>query len=102
MKQIFKSILLFLFLTKLSYARDIIYIENQASKGELLMLVKILEKKFNMPSSFITKRDITGDCKINTDSIMHLCLKQDGSLEVLKIESYVIDGMLRTFIEMEK
>lgn len=103
MKLIFKSLILLMITFNFNlYARDIIYIENQATKEELALLVKILEEKFNMPKSFITKRDTSGPCQINNDSVLHLCLRKDGSLDILKMESYVIDATLRTFIEMER
>lgn len=103
MNTLFKALLIMstLGFFSLAYAREIILIENLAGPAEEKMLTRILKEKFNIPESFI-KVNQKRACKLNQDAIMHLCLRADGELDVLKIETYAIENMLRTFLEMEK
>ena len=97
MKLIFKCTLL-MFMTNALFARDIILVENLASKEEGQMLLKILEKKFKIPASMLTFKD-TKQCSLKTEAIMHLCLQRSGELDVLKVNRYVVNNSLSSFFE---
>lgn len=97
MKLIFSSVLFILIANDL-LARDIILVENLATKEEGQMLLKILEMKFKIPHSMLTFKD-TQKCSLKTEAIMHLCLQQNGELDVLKVNRYVVNNSLSSFFE---
>lgn len=101
MKFQFKVILLTAFLSTSALARDIILIENQGSLESGQMLVRILESKFNMPRKFITYKKISGPCKKTSEAILQLCLKNDGELDIVKIDKFVMENSIGAFFEME-
>lgn len=84
-----------------AYSRDIILIENQASASEGQMLLKIIQEKFNIPRKLITFRSINRECMKSSDSIMQLCLKPNGEMDIVKINKFVIENTFRVFLEAE-
>lgn len=96
MKRIF-SLLLFAICFSVS-ARDIILVENLASNEEGSMLKKIIEEKFNIPKSIVTYKSMTS-CSTDTEAIMHLCLKRNGELEIVKVNRFVVKNSLSAFYE---
>ena len=100
MKLIFKNIIfcfLILICPKL-FAREIILIENLASKSEGELLKSILIKKFHLPKELITLRNTNKNCEPKTEAIIHLCLEADGELTVKKINQYVVRNSLGGFL----
>lgn len=100
MKSLFKSLLISLVAINASFARDIILIENQASVDEGKLLIRILEEKFNIPRKLISYKRISGHCKTTSDAIMQLCLKNNGELEVIKVDRFVVENSIGVFLEM--
>ena len=82
-------------------AREIILIENLASSSQGLMLKNILMKKFHLPEELICLKNIRGSCEIKTDAIIHLCLKENGELDVKKIDQYVVGNSLSVFLNQK-
>lgn len=102
MKFLFKFILpAALFSGTTTFARDIILIENQSTLEAGRMLVRVLETKFNMPRKFITYKPISGPCKKNSEAILQLCLRNDGELDIVKIDKFVMENSIGAFLEME-
>ena len=101
MKFHFKSIVvLFMLLNStLSHSRNIILIENLASIDEGQMLLRIVQHKFNIPKKLVTYRNIKKECMKNSDAIMHLCLKANGEMDIVKINKFVIEETFRIFAE---
>ncbi|MBY0415950.1 MAG: hypothetical protein K2Q18_17395 [Bdellovibrionales bacterium] len=103
MKSIFKT---FFFITCLTLshntiAREVILLENLATQAEGEMVIKIIQEKFKIPRKLITYRNINSECSKESDSIMQLCLKSNGDLEVLKVNKFAVENSLRVFLEME-
>ncbi len=89
-------------LTSHSYARDIILVENQASAEEGKLLMKILQEKFNIPIKLITYKQPENGCAYKSDAIMHLCMKKDGELEIVKLNRQVVERAFGVFRETEE
>jgi len=102
MKFLFKIFFISSLVINTSIARDIILIENNASHEEGKLLVRILEEKFNIPRKLISYKHINTSCRKNSDAIMQLCLKSNGELEVIKVDRFVVENSIGTFLEMEK
>lgn len=79
-------------------AREIILIENLATKEEGKLLKNILVKNFHLPKELITLKNITGACETNTDAIVQLCLLENGELLVKKMNQYVVRNSLGVFL----
>lgn len=78
--------------------REIILVENLASSDEGKMLLSIIEEKFNIPKSMVTYK-AQKECSINSEAIMHLCLRQNGELDVLRVNRFVVKNSLSTFYD---
>ena len=104
MKSHFKSILFMILILNLriAYSRDVILIENLAGHEDGQILLKIIQQKFNIPKKLITYRRIKTECRKNSDAIMHLCLRADGEMDIMKINKFVIEETFRIFTEAEK
>ena len=83
-------------------ARDVILIENLASHDEGKMLIRILKEKFHIPQKLITYKTPASECSKSADAIMQLCLKNDGEMEIIKLNKFVIENSLRAFLELEE
>lgn len=101
MKWLYKFSMLTI-LTSATYARDIILVENQASVEEGKLLMKILQEKFNIPTKLITYKQPENGCANKSDAIMHLCMKKDGELEIVKLNRPVIERAFGVFRETEE
>lgn len=82
------------------YGREIILIQNEGGKENGKMLIEILQKKFNIPRVLIHYNEKL-KCGVNLEAIIHLCLKKDGDLEVIKINKFAVNQVLEVFLEME-
>ena len=82
-------------------ARDIILVQNLATSNEGAALIKILQKKFNIPRKIIHYMEVQ-TCDKNSDAIMQLCLKQNGEMEILKMNRYVMTQTMGVFLEAEE
>lgn len=102
MKFQFKSIftIAVLLMVTNSQARDVILLENMASAKEGEMVMEILLKKFNLPRRLITYKTKAACSKPN-ESIMQLCLKPNGELEIVKMNKFVVEETLGVFLETE-
>lgn len=89
---------LILTLSASALSRDIILVENLASKEEGQLLVRIMETKFNIPKNLVTYQ-IKKQCSGKTEAIMHLCLKEDGELEIIKVNRFVVKNSLSAFFD---
>ncbi len=98
MKCLYKFILL-TSLTSSLYARDIILVENKATAEEGKLLLKILQEKFNVPRKLISYKVPESECAKKSDAIMHLCLKENGELEIVKMNKLVMDRAFGVFSE---
>jgi hypothetical protein len=83
------------------HARDIILIENLASQAEGEALVGILQKQFSIPRRLITLKN-KKVCQKNTEAIMHLCLKINSDLEIVKMNKFVVEETLAAFMDLEE
>jgi len=83
-------------------SRDVILIENRASRDEGQMLKKILIQKFNMPSELITLKNINAICETKTDAIIHLCLQENGELIVYKMNRFVVQNSFGVFLNKKE
>lgn len=101
MKSTFKFIVvLYLVSISSSHARDIILLENMASHAEGQVVLKLIQNKFNIPRRLITYRNVNNECTKNSEAIMQLCVKNDGTLEVVKVNKFAVENSLRVFLEM--
>lgn len=105
MKSAFKfsliTLITFLFSSSAVMARDVILIENKANREEGILLKSILVKKFHLPHELIVLKNITTDCEARSEAIIHLCLLQNGELEVKKINQYVVKNSLGVFLNQD-
>lgn len=83
------------------YAREIILIENLADPIEGKTLISILNQKYQFPQKLITYNLLKGQCTKGSDAILHLCIKRNGDIDVLKYEKKVLEKMLNVFLESE-
>lgn len=90
--------LIFLSLSLKAYSRDIILVENLASKEEGQVLMNIIAKKFKIPKNLVSYK-ATKECSNKTEAIMHLCLKRDGELEIVKVNRFVVKNSLSAFYD---
>jgi len=90
--------LLFLGLSLSAFSRDIILVENLASKEEGQMLMNIMARKFKIPKNLVSYI-ATKQCSDKSEAIMHLCLKRDGELEIIKVNRFVVKNSLSAFYE---
>ncbi|MBC7714891.1 MAG: hypothetical protein H7177_16205 [Rhizobacter sp.] len=88
-------------LTTTTHARDIILVENLGTQESGQTLLKILQKKFNIPRKLIHYMN-KQTCEKNSDAIMQLCLKADGEMEIVKINKYVMEQTMGVFLESEE
>lgn len=104
MKSHFKSVLIALtLLTSLeAHSREVILIENLSTPEAGQMLLKIIQQKFNIPRKLITYRSVNRECMKTSDSIMQLCLRADGEMDIVKINKFVIEQTFRVFLEAEE
>jgi hypothetical protein len=101
MKSTFRAMLvLYLVSLSTSQARDIILLENLATHSEGQVVLKIIQNKFNIPRRLITYRNVNNECTKNSEAIMQLCVKNDGTLEVVKVNKFAVENSLRVFLEM--
>ncbi len=95
------TISLFLLLsTTPLYARDIILLENLATPAQGEAVLNILQKKFNLPRRLITYKNKTS-CKTTSDAIMQLCLRENGELDIVKMNKFIVEETLGAFLESE-
>jgi hypothetical protein len=99
MKFIFSIIVLTLLSSAKAFCRDIIFIENQSNHQDGEVVVKILTQKFHLPSELITLRDINGPCEKRSEAIIHLCIDQEGELQIEKMNHYVVRNSLEVFMK---
>ena len=83
------------------YARDIILIENLATQAEGEALISILQKQFSIPRRLITLKN-KKVCQKNTEAIMHLCLRINSELEIVKMNKFVVEETLAAFADLEE
>lgn len=90
--------LLFLSLSYDAFSRDIILVENLASKEEGQMLMNIMARKFKIPKNIVSYQT-PKQCSNKSEAIMHLCLKESGELEIIKVNRFVVKNSLSAFYE---
>lgn len=83
------------------HARDIILLENLGTNAEGEVVLNILQKKFNLPRRLITYKN-KNSCNKNSEAIMHLCLKANGELDIVKMNKFVVEETLGVFLETEE
>jgi hypothetical protein len=99
MKSIFNSIFLFsLIHPTVGYSREIVLIENLSSFEEGEVVKKILVQKYKIPKELITLKQNETTCSKNTDSIIHLCIEENGELHVARMNKYVVKNTLGVFM----
>lgn len=84
------------------HAREVILIENLATKEEGKLLQSILVKNFHLPKELITLKNINGACEINTDAIVQLCMLENGELLIKKMNHYVVKNSLGVFLNQKE
>lgn len=95
------AISIMIILTGSLHARDIILIENLTTQAEGEALVGILQKQFSIPRRFITLKSKKA-CQKNTEAIMHLCLRINSELEIVKMNKFVVEETLAAFADLEE
>lgn len=83
------------------YAREIILIENLTDPIHGKTLISILNQKYQLPQKLITYNLQKDQCTKGSDAILHLCIKRNGDIDVLKYEQKVLEKMLSVFLESE-
>ncbi|NOT79839.1 MAG: hypothetical protein HOP07_12665 [Bacteriovoracaceae bacterium] len=83
------------------YAREIILIDNLADPVHGKTLISILNRKYQLPQKLITYNLHKDQCTKGSDAILHLCIKRNGDIDVLKYEQKVLEKMLSVFLESE-
>jgi len=91
------SLILFCLSTSV-FSRDIILVENLASKEEGQLLMNIIGRKFKIPKNLVSYK-IEKSCSQKTEAIMHLCLKENGELEIMKVNRFVVKNSLSAFYD---
>ena len=82
-----------------TFARDIILVENLASKDSGELLLKILEEKFNIPKQLIIYKEHISECSKKSEAILQLCMQANGDLDIVKINRFVIENSLSVFFD---
>lgn len=100
MKRLFSLLTIYVFLLSScsASARDIILVENLATPEEGAMLIKIIAEKFHIPRNMISFKTPL-QCSKQSEAIMHLCLRQDGVLDVLQVNKFVVKNSLSAFFD---
>lgn len=84
------------------YAREIILIDNLAEAIHGKTLISILNQRYQLPQKLITYNLHKDQCTKGSDAILHLCIKRNGDIDVLKYEQKVLEKMLSVFLESEE
>lgn len=84
-----------------AFSREVILVENLATKAEGELLVGILVKKFNLPRELITLINTDKACEVKSEAIVHLCLEASGELQIRKMNQYVVKNSLGVFLNQE-
>lgn len=100
MKRISNFLAVYVFILSINFAsaRDIILIENLATSEEAALLIKIITEKFHIPRNMISLKTPL-QCSKPNEAIMHLCLKQDGVLDVMQVNRFVVKNSLSAFYD---
>jgi hypothetical protein len=92
------ALIFFLIQSSITFARDIVLIENQSSKEEGEIVKKILNQKYKIPEELIKLKDIESKCTNNTEAIIHLCIDRNGELNVERMNKFVVKNALEFFM----
>ncbi len=94
------SLLIFLKLStpNITFARDIILIENLGDKIQAKVLIGILSKKYQWPQGFIAYRE-KAQCSKAKDALLQICLLKNGEIEVVKENKELLERLNQVFSE---
>ncbi len=95
----FSIISLVLITSNSTSAREIVYIENLASQLEGETLSQLLQERLGLPSRFIKVISKKSNCQKNQEAILHVCLKKDGEMEIMKRNQDILDNLRTSFLE---
>jgi hypothetical protein len=100
MKLIFKFFIFILLIhSTTGFSREIVLIENLSSIEEGEVVKNILVQKYKIPQELITLKQNESACSKNTESIMHLCIDENGELKVARMNKYVVRNALGVFMK---
>jgi predicted nucleic acid-binding protein len=99
MKWIFNVFYVFiLILTFKCYGREIILVENLASQREGEVLKDLLINKFNIPIQLMTFKKANHLCSHSPESVLHICLKKNGEIEILRMNKEILEKNLSAIV----
>ena len=99
MKWIFNVFFIFLLILNIKcYGREIILVENLASQMEGEVLKDLLINKFNIPIQLMTFKKAIHTCSHSPESILHICLKENGEIEILKMNKEILEKNLSSVV----
>lgn len=81
------------------FSREIVLIENLSSQEEGEVVKNILIKKYKIPQELITLKQNETTCSKNSESILHLCIDENGELKVARMNKYVVRNALGVFMK---
>lgn len=102
MKLIFKILVFLLFMSGMAHARDIIIIDHIHNLAVAKTVHALLINKFNMPKAFIRINESETQCQRSKESIMHLCVKENGDLDVINLNNYLLKSSFNIFLEKKE
>ncbi len=101
MKLFFKIILLLSLITS-SYSKQIILITYNKDLKRTAMVEKLLLSKFNMPKKIIAKHWKKNPCRVIDETILHICIQNNGEINFPKIQTQEILNALSIFYKETK
>lgn len=78
-------------------AREIVLIENLASRLEGETLAQLIQKKLGLPKNYISVLTAPSKCTKQREAILHICLLPNGDMEIIKKNEDVLENLKNAF-----
>jgi hypothetical protein len=83
-------------------ARELIIIEHIKNIKDALLAKNILINKFHLPEILIKVNSETQACTKKSDSILQLCILENGEFEIKNINKYVLKSSFNIFFDQKE
>ena len=81
------------------WAREVIIIEHVKNESTAEVVKNILINKFQIPTQLIQVKGVLDNCNDKSEAILQLCIMPNGTLEIKKINKYVLQNAFNVFLE---
>ena len=78
-------------------AREIVIIENLASRLEGETLAQLIQKRLGLPKNYISVLTGPSKCTKQREAILHICLLSNGDIEIIKKNEEVLENLKNVF-----